>query len=536
MKVAIYSRKSRMTGKGESIQNQIDMCKDHMEKYFEVEEFLIYEDEGFSGGHSDRPKYQQMLSDARSRKFSTLICYRLDRISRNISDFSDTIEILKTLQIDFISLREQFDTSTPMGRAMMYIASVFAQLERETIAERIKDNMLALSRTGRWLGGNPPTGYISEGLETYDDQLNKKTMYRLKKVPKEIAIVIQIFNKYLELGSLSQVESWALTKNIRTCQGNTFNITSMRAILTNMVYVKADKTILTYCKNLDMDIACDESHFDSVHGLMVYNKNIIKKGQANTLRPRSEWIVAVGKHVGIISSEKFIKVQKLILKNSKKAPKPTKNNISILSPLLKCKVCAGNLRTTYGNKRKDGTRLHYYKCILKEKSRGKLCNISNLNGRHTDKLLLDFLKDMTISYSKYIEILNNERKDIYSLLALGQNDHKSISKDIEKFENMIKGLTKNLSLTSDIKAGRHIIKQIEDLDSKIVAGQKKLDDILKENILSQEEKQYIKSLEDIIVDFKNNIYNLENAEKRYILNCILENIVWDDGSLKINFK
>jgi len=79
------------------------------------------------------------------------------------------LEILEENDIDFVSIREQFDTSTAMGRAMMHISSVFAQLERETIGERIRDNMLRLARTGRWLGGKPPTGYTGEKVEYLDE-------------------------------------------------------------------------------------------------------------------------------------------------------------------------------------------------------------------------------------------------------------------------------------------------------------------------------------------------------------------------------
>ena len=97
-------------------------------------EYFVYEDEGFSGGNTKRPEFQRMLKDIKKKKYDALICYRLDRISRNISDFSDTIKMLENTETQFISIKEQFDTSTPMGRAMMYITSVFAQLERETIA------------------------------------------------------------------------------------------------------------------------------------------------------------------------------------------------------------------------------------------------------------------------------------------------------------------------------------------------------------------------------------------------------------------
>ena len=102
-----------------------------------------------------------MLKQCRQRQIRCIVCYRLDRISRNVGDFSALIDELNRLDITFNSISEKFDTTSHMGRAMMYIASVFAQLERETIAERIHDNMLELAKDGRWLGGNPPTGYRS---------------------------------------------------------------------------------------------------------------------------------------------------------------------------------------------------------------------------------------------------------------------------------------------------------------------------------------------------------------------------------------
>lgn len=536
MKVAIYSRKSRVTGKGESIKNQVEMCKEYIEKHFDVDEFIVYEDEGYSGGNSDRPKYKKMLMDAKDKKFSILICYRLDRISRNISDFSETIEMLKSLDISFISLREQFDTSTPMGRAMMYIASVFAQLERETIAERIKDNMLSLARTGRWLGGNPPTGYTSKSIRYYDSELNKKTMYRLKEIPTEITVVKQIFNKYLEFKSLNQVESFALRENIKTCRGNSFDITGLRAILTNMVYVKADKTMFDYCKSLDMDIASSISEFDGIHGLMVYNKTLIRKGRANKLRPTSEWIVAVGKHKGIISSSDFLSVQETIKDNKSKAPRITKNNISILSPLLRCENCKSNLRTIYGSRRKDNTRLHYYKCILKEKSRSKLCNSLNLNGRVADRLVLDEIKNLHFSYNELNSLFKQTREDIIFLNSSNGRNALNIKRDIENYLSQIKKLTRSLSLTTDEKSSKYIIREIEKLDGKIDESNEELDDILKKSNLNKQENLHIEFLENLILDFNSNIDKLKNTEKSYILNVLIDYIVWDQSSLKIFTK
>ena len=156
MRFFIYGRKSVFTGKGESVENQIEMCREYIASRFAEDaerEIRIYEDEGFSAKNTDRPQFQKMLRDLREIRPEYIVCYRLDRISRSVSDFSALIETLNQNGISFICIKEEFDTSRPMGKAMMYIASVFAQLERETIAERVQDNMLMLSYTGRWLGG-----------------------------------------------------------------------------------------------------------------------------------------------------------------------------------------------------------------------------------------------------------------------------------------------------------------------------------------------------------------------------------------------
>lgn len=115
-----------------------------------------------------------MMEQLKEGAFQAVVVYRLDRISRNIGDFAGLIERLGELHVDFVSIKEQFDTSSPMGRAMMFISSVFSQLERETIAERIRDNMQELAKTGRWLGGTTPTGFRSKAYETVNADGRRK--------------------------------------------------------------------------------------------------------------------------------------------------------------------------------------------------------------------------------------------------------------------------------------------------------------------------------------------------------------------------
>ena len=242
--IAIYSRKSRFTGKGESIGNQVDMCRAYIRTAFGdayADRAIVFEDEGFSGGNLNRPDFKKMMNAAREHRFRTVVVYRLDRISRSISDFSALIEELGRLGIDFVSIRESFDTSSPMGRAMMYIASVFSQLERETIAERIRDNMHELAKTGRWLGGVTPTGYTSEAVETVTVDGKSKRACRLKLLPEEAGIVRTIYQLYAETDSLTRTEAELLCRHIKTKTGRDFTRFSIKNILQNPVYLIAEK-------------------------------------------------------------------------------------------------------------------------------------------------------------------------------------------------------------------------------------------------------------------------------------------------------
>ena len=219
---SICRRYSRYTGKGESIGNQIDLCREYICTHYgdaAAEHAVVFEDEGFSGGNLNRPDFKKMMTAAKDRKFKAIVVYRLDRISRNISDFSSLIEELGRLGIDFVSIRESFDTSSPMGRAMMYIASVFSQLERETIAERIRDNMHELAKTGRWLGGTTPTGYASESVKSITVDGKTKKACKLKLLPDEAEIIYKIFDLYEQYDSLTMTETELLRQGIKTKTG-----------------------------------------------------------------------------------------------------------------------------------------------------------------------------------------------------------------------------------------------------------------------------------------------------------------------------
>ena len=182
MRFAIYSRKSKFTGRGESIDNQVEECRRYiMAQYPETKEsdIFIYEDEGYSGKNTNRPQFQQMIAEEEREPFDFIVVYRLDRISRNMTDFSLLIDILTKKGTSFYSTNERFDTSTISGKMMMTISAAFAQFERQIIAERVRDNVYKLAKTGRWLGGTPPLGFFSEKVEYIDESGTDRKCYKL---------------------------------------------------------------------------------------------------------------------------------------------------------------------------------------------------------------------------------------------------------------------------------------------------------------------------------------------------------------------
>lgn len=484
MKVAIYSRKSVFTGKGESIENQVEMCKEYYARMKDINnvDFVVYEDEGFSGGNINRPNFQKMLKDIKKNEFSALICYRLDRISRNVADFSNTLELLQKHDVDFISIREQFDTSTPMGRAMVYISSVFAQLERETIAERIKDNMLELSKTGRWLGGQTPLGFESEKISYIDNEFKERSLYKLKPLEKELNIVKIIFSEYLSKGSIHMVRKELLNNYIKGKKGGEFGQSTIADILRNPVYVISDNNILEYYTNLGTTF-CGEPNGN---GLLIYNKRTSTSGRK--YKNHSEWIVSVSRHKGIISSDDFIRVQNMLKSNSSKQnPRQGTSNKALLSSVLKCAICGAPMRISYGRVRKDGLRTYYYMCTMKAHSAKKRCDNPNAIGPELEKEILqelmnyneDVLKRKFIEYSDLIKKADAS-EDIDSI----NNNIRNIKKETNNLINQLSKCTNEITqklLLDKIDEQSNQIKTLE--NKKLIINDKvSLDNSVMENM------------------------------------------------------
>ena len=162
-----------------------------------------YDDGGYSGGSTDRPDLQRLLEDIRARKIDVIVVYKVDRLTRSLADFAKLVELFNAHGVSFVSVTQQFNTTTSMGRLTLNVLLSFAQFEREVTSERIRDKIAASKRKGLWVGGNLPLGY-----EMRDG--------KIAIVEEEAEQVRFIFRRYLELGSVNELVRDLGKRNIKT--------------------------------------------------------------------------------------------------------------------------------------------------------------------------------------------------------------------------------------------------------------------------------------------------------------------------------
>lgn len=162
-----------------------------------------YDDGGYSGGSTDRPDLQRLLDDIRARKIDVIVVYKVDRLTRSLADFAKLVELFDVHAVSFVSVTQQFNTTTSMGRLTLNVLLSFAQFEREVTSERIRDKIAASKRKGIWVGGTLPLGYeMKDG--------------KIAVVEEEAELVRLIFRRYLELGSVNELLRDLKERCIRT--------------------------------------------------------------------------------------------------------------------------------------------------------------------------------------------------------------------------------------------------------------------------------------------------------------------------------
>jgi site-specific DNA recombinase len=237
---AIYTRKStehNLDLEFNSLDAQREACEAYIKSQAHEGWRLIpdrYDDGAFSGASLDRPALQALLTEVRAGKITTVVVYKVDRLTRSLADFAKLVELFDAHGVSFVSVTQSFNTTSSMGRLTLNVLLSFAQFEREVIGERVRDKIAASKRKGIWVGGPVPLGYRC---------IDKK----LVLVPEEVEAVRTIFSRYLELGSIAALIEELDRRGIKTKVigradgpqrgGIPFGVGSLAHLLKNRFYI-----------------------------------------------------------------------------------------------------------------------------------------------------------------------------------------------------------------------------------------------------------------------------------------------------------
>lgn len=515
-KIAIYTRKSKFTGKGESIENQIKKCQDFIQFKFDVDpaNAEIFIDEGFSGKNENRPRYQEMINKVKNKEIDSIIIYQLNRLGRNARDIHNTMQMCEDIGAIIYSATEGFDSSTSFGRAIIGILASLAQLEREQLGERVTDNMYTLAKMGRWLGGQSPLGFNGTREYYIDADGKERSITKLSQNAEELKLIKAIYKKYLEEKSLSQVSKWSLTNNFKGKNGGNLDKSAINNILQNPVYVKSDEDVFQYL----LDNGYEVCGTPNGNGLLRYGKD-------------TQNIAAVAKHKGIINSSDWIEVQKILKANTDKAPSIGKSKSALLTGLLKCS-CGYNMQMRYGPKRKDGTKTHYYVCSMKINSGGSRCQNKNINGPEFEEKLIQYLKDYNITIiKKQLESILSKSKEIET-----KDSIESIQSDIDNLNKSINNLMDNLKQTTNSTIVKRILSEIESIESNIKDLENKKAELLNDESQIAFSQSDILNVVNTLKIFNETYDTLSFDQKKKYLNELLDSIIYDGTKIHIKFK
>jgi site-specific DNA recombinase len=345
---AIYTRVStdnRAEKEFSSCEAQEEKIKSFMNSQNNWQIFKVYSGAGYSGATLERPALQQLLSDMKEGKIDIVLVYKIDRLTRSPKDFYQLIEFFEQSKIDFISITERFDTSTPAGRLLRNIMLTFSQFERELTSERTKDKMLERAKKGMANGGLTPYGYMRQ---------NKKLIPH----PKEMEEIKSIFEKYLETQSLSAVYKFLKEKGIKNRGGKNFSKTNIAHILRNIVYIGK-------VKNRDKTFQ--------------------------------------GIHTPIISDEIFALAQK-IHKEKLKNFRVYKN--FLFGGIANCEGRGSKMTSCFTNKRDNGKlkRYYYYRCTSTLQQDWQSCPVKQVSAERLENFALENLERISVD-KNYIENL-----------------------------------------------------------------------------------------------------------------------------------
>jgi site-specific DNA recombinase len=400
VRCAIYTRKSTEEGLEQEF-NSLDAQRESAEAFIRSQTHEgwtclpeRYDDGGFTGGNMERPALQRLLTDIRSGKVDCVVTYKVDRLSRSLLDFAKMMETFEQHGVSFVSITQQFNSATSMGRLVLNVLLSFAQFEREIIAERTRDKMAATRRKGKWSGGTPVLGFDLDPCGR-----------RLHLNEEEAQRVRAIFALYLEHQALLPVvqelerRGWVgkrwQTRKGRTRGGSPFTKTSLYRLLTNVIY------------------AGKVRYKDEVHD---------------------------GEQPALIDADTFGRVQALLRSHGPEVGPPSVHRFTaLLKGLLRCVSCACAMTPAHTT-RKSGLRYRYYTCVHAQKSGWQSCPAKSIPAGPIEQLVVEQIQRLGRDPLVLEQMLTTVRQQDEARVAQWESERVDLERDLLQGQSEVRKL------------------------------------------------------------------------------------------------
>lgn len=399
IRCAIYTRKSTEEGLEQEF-NSLDAQRESAENYIASQkgqgwECLSdhYDDGGFTGGNMERPALGRMLADIDTGKIDCVVVYKVDRLSRSLMDFAKILERFESKNVSFVSVTQQFNTTTSMGRLTLNILLSFAQFEREVISERTRDKIAMARKRGKYTGGRPVLGY-NVSSEVGKLIVNETEAQQVKA----------IFELYLKRGSLLPVvdelnrlgwhtKEW-VTRKGTTHKGHPYDKNRVHALLKNPIYT----------------------------GKMQY-----------------EGVLYEGEHEAIVGEEIFEQVQRKLTAN-RNVPTHAKPNKygGILKGILRCKACDSGMSHSYSKKKTAKKSYRYYVCQNAISRGWANCPHPSLPAHEIEQFVISEIRAIGLDENMIDEIVSHSRESIEDEIHEHKKRLKLLQKELAGYNAQLK--------------------------------------------------------------------------------------------------
>ena len=448
---AVYGRQSVDRKDSISIESQIEFC----EYELKGENYKAYTDKGYSGKNTDRPKFQQLMADIQRGLIKKVVVYKLDRISRSILDFATMMEEFQKYNVEFVSSTEKFDTSTPMGRAMLNICIVFAQLERETIQKRVTDAYYSRCLKGFHMSGPAPYGFSLAPTRLHDVRTKM-----LVEDPETKKYALQMFTMYAEpLTSFGDITRYFSEAGIKI-YGKDLTRGFLSQLLRNPAYVIADLDVYEFFKSQGTYIVNEAADFEGGNGCYLYQGRDVAENKNTQLRDQ---ILVLAPHKGFVPSSIWLKCRKKLMNNTTfQSGRKARN--TWMAGKVKCGRC-GYALMSVGN----STGTQYLRCS--KRADNKSCEGCGKLKTHDFESFI--FGEMAKKMSQFESLIGGNEDRVDPRITSLQIELAKVDEEIEKLLDTLSGANPILLSYANSKIEaldtkrQNLVKEIADLSAEV---------------------------------------------------------------------